>query len=571
MNEPLVRPPKTSRWLAPALLLASAVPVVAGAYRLAMIAHLFPPAPDASRLLSASPTLSIHIVATGIFLIAGAFQLSPQHRERAPRTHRTTGFVTAPAGLIAALSGLWLTATVAPGPYDGTWLHWIRVLVGAVMGLEILIGIAAIGRRSFALHGAWMIRAYALGLGAGTQVLTHSVLLLVGASMTTDRRTVAMGAGWLCNALVAEWVVRRRRQRPALRGPSERRSPIHASFVAGSAVLLASLFASAGQARAEERVSGVDTPRAAPSASAMPSATPEPSSTTVVGSPAPAPTPSPGVPTTVPLAPTPPRKTSETPAPPAHEKDSKDATSLEESPGSGIVGLRVAHVRSDSNSADANATSVTLGGRLEAHNDETDTATYRGRLDFALGGGTAGLDGAFGGALLVGLRLPVSPHHAPFARIGFAGELQANPRFLYSRFDLPLTEIGHQYVDDALLLEAGIRFSPVLTGRFRSNADMRDLSSRLSFGAFATAQLRPLRIDALYTRIAPREGGGRGLDAFQGLGCILPFGDFALCADGQLVRDDGAALAGGSSGVLTSGYIGGLLGVGRVNGSSPRR
>lgn len=158
-----------------------------------------------------------------------------------------------------------------------------------------------------------------------------------------------------------------------------------------------------------------------------------------------------------------------------------------------------------------------------------------------------------------------------FARIGLAGEIQANPRFLYSRFDLPLTEIGHQYVDDALLLEAGLRFSPVLAGRFRSNADMRDPSSSLSFGAFATAQLRPVRIDALYTRILPRDGVGRGLDSFQGLGCILPFGDLALCADGQLVRDDGAPFGGGSAGVLTSGYVGGLLGVGRVNGSSRRR
>lgn len=570
MNEPLVRPAKTSRWLVPALLLASAVPVVAGAYRLAMIVHLFPPSPDASRLSNASPSLALHIVATGIFLVAGAFQLSPQHRERSPRTHRTTGFVTAPAGLLAALSGLWLTATVAPGPYDGPWLNWIRVLVGAAMGLEILVGVAAIGRRSFALHGDWMIRAYALGLGAGTQVITHSALLLVGAAMTTDRRTVAMGAGWLINALVAEWLVRRRRQKLAPRGPCEKRSPAYASFVAGSAVLLASVLAFAGNARAEAPAPGENTPKAVPSASSMPSESPAPSSAaTLVSPPAPTPTtvPTP-TPTTVSSTPTPPRKTSETPTVPANPTD---ATRLKESPGSGIVGLRIAHVRSSSTSADANATSVTLGGRLEAHNDETDSATYRGRLDFALGGGTAGLDGAFGGALLVGLRLPVSPHHAPFARIGFGGEIQANPRFLYSRFDLPLTEIGHQYVNDDLLLEVGIRFSPVLTGRFRSNADVRDLSSSLSFGAFATAQLHPLRFDALYTRIPAREGTGRGLDSFQGLGCILPFGDFAFCADAQLVRDDGAGPAGTSSEVLTSGYVGGLLGVGRVNGSSQRR
>jgi hypothetical protein len=36
-----------------------------------------------------------------------------------------------------------------------------------------LLGIEAILARSFTAHGEWMLRAYALGLGASTQVLTH--------------------------------------------------------------------------------------------------------------------------------------------------------------------------------------------------------------------------------------------------------------------------------------------------------------------------------------------------------------------------------------------------------------
>lgn len=571
MNEPFVRPAPTSRWIVPALLALSAVPVVAGAYRLAMVARLFPPSNDASRLLVASPTLCLHIVSTSLFLIAGAFQLSPRVRERSPAVHRPLGMLTAPSGLFAALSGLWLTATVAPGPYDGAALHWIRVLVGAVMGLEILIGLAALGQRSFALHGAWMLRAYALGLGAGTQVVTHSALSLVGASMTTDRRTAAMAAGWLANALVAEWLVWRRRRRPAQHPTSTERSARQGRLVAGSSVLV-SVLAFAGLARAEERTGGPQAPQEAPPSSPTPAAPAAPD--------APPPAPSQNLPTPIdamePKAPPgPPKSTAPSSKATAEvnrsPKEPSEAERLRESPGSGVVGLRVTYVRSDSTTTDADAASVAFGGRLEAHNRESDTATYRGRLDFALGGGTAGLDGSFGGALLVGLRLPVSPHHSPFARIGLAGEIQASPRFLYSRLDLPLTEIGHQYVNDALLLEVGVRFSPVLAGRFRSNADIHDTSSRLSFGAFATAQLRPLRFDALYTRIASKDDVGRGLDSFQGLGCVLPFGDFALCADGQLVRDDSAAQPGSGAGVLTSGYIGGLLGVGRVNGSSRSR
>jgi len=227
----------------------------------------------------------------------------------------------------------------------------------------------------------------------------------------------------------------------------------------------------------------------------------------------------------------------------------------------------VTYVRADSGATATDAASATFGGRLEAHNEEATAVAYRGRLDFSLGGGSAGVDGAFGGALLVGLRLPITAHHAPFARVGFGGEIQGNQRSFYSRFDLPLTEVGHQYVNGDLLLEAGARFSPVLTGRFRTNTDVRVLSSNLSFGAFAAAQLSVARVDLLYTRIAPRDGVGQGLDSFQGLGCILPLGDLAFCADGQLVRAD---FTGPSASPLTGGYIGGLIGVGRVNGAGPK-
>lgn len=37
----------------------------------------------------------------------------------------------------------------------------------------IILALLAIRRRDFASHGAWMIRGYAIGLGAGTQLLTH--------------------------------------------------------------------------------------------------------------------------------------------------------------------------------------------------------------------------------------------------------------------------------------------------------------------------------------------------------------------------------------------------------------
>jgi len=82
------------------------------------------------------------------------------------------------------------------------------VFFGSVMAASIVAGLTAIRRRDIAAHRAWMIRAYALALGAGTQTLTQGIgEALFG---TTDLSTaVSVGSGWVINAAVAEWVIRR--------------------------------------------------------------------------------------------------------------------------------------------------------------------------------------------------------------------------------------------------------------------------------------------------------------------------------------------------------------------------
>jgi hypothetical protein len=50
-------------------------------------------------------------------------------------------------------------------------------------------------------------------LGAGTQVLTHVPwFLLVDAKPGEIPRGVMMGAGWIINVIVAEWIIRRRQK-----------------------------------------------------------------------------------------------------------------------------------------------------------------------------------------------------------------------------------------------------------------------------------------------------------------------------------------------------------------------
>lgn len=86
----------------------------------------------------------------------------------------------------------------------------MRLVLGSAMLASIGLAVWALLRRDYASHGAWMMRGYAIGLGAGTQVLTFLVWILVGGPDTEFGRVVVMGSGWAINMIVAEWVIRRR-------------------------------------------------------------------------------------------------------------------------------------------------------------------------------------------------------------------------------------------------------------------------------------------------------------------------------------------------------------------------
>jgi predicted membrane protein DUF2306 len=126
---------------------------------------------------------------------------------RHPRWHRRSGRILVVAGLLVAGSGLWMTLFY-PGAPGGDLLWGIRLVVGSAMAASIVAGFTAIRRRDITAHRAWMIRAYALALGAGTQTITQGIgEALVG---TTNLSTaISVGSGWILNAAVAEWIIRR--------------------------------------------------------------------------------------------------------------------------------------------------------------------------------------------------------------------------------------------------------------------------------------------------------------------------------------------------------------------------
>ena len=120
-------------------------------------------------------------------------------------------------GLLAALTGLWMAHFYAWPKGDGQGVYLERLVFGTAMLVSILLGLYAVRRRNFVAHGEWMIRGYAIGLGAGTQVLTHLPwFLLTDEWPGESARAVMMGSAWVINVIVAEWVIRRSRRPQAV-------------------------------------------------------------------------------------------------------------------------------------------------------------------------------------------------------------------------------------------------------------------------------------------------------------------------------------------------------------------
>jgi cytochrome bd-type quinol oxidase subunit 2 len=217
---PRLEPRPRREWpIAAGLLLLALVPSIAGAFRIGEIASGAPETAANARFIQMPLPVLLHIVGALVYAMVGAFQFLPRLRRNRNGWHRFAGrYLLLPAGFIVALTGLWMTAFYDTPAIDDRAVAVSRYLVGGFMLACLVLGIAAIRRHDYPAHGAWMIRAYALALGAGTQVLTSGPPLLLFGEPSELARLLQMDAGWLINLLVAEWVIARRRaasRRPA--------------------------------------------------------------------------------------------------------------------------------------------------------------------------------------------------------------------------------------------------------------------------------------------------------------------------------------------------------------------
>jgi uncharacterized membrane protein YozB (DUF420 family) len=205
-----------SDWKVPALLLVlSLVPTLGGIARFASMSGDAAVTPENARFVAAPVPIIIHVIAATLYSLLGAFQFSKGFRVRWPGFHRRAGRVLAVCGILAGLTGFWMAAFYPiPNALQGPLLRVVRLVVAAAMVASVVIAWSSILRRDVPRHEAFMIRAYALAQGAGTQALVLGPWMLLTGQGTGLPRDLMMTLTWAINIGVAELIIWRRKSHP---------------------------------------------------------------------------------------------------------------------------------------------------------------------------------------------------------------------------------------------------------------------------------------------------------------------------------------------------------------------
>ena len=192
-------------WLACLLLIATIIPIVTAGIRVYQVPTGQMP-DDAVKFAVVPVSMFVHSLGGMLFGLLGPLQFAGVLKRRFGRLHRITGRIFVVSGLMLGLSSLQLLAEF---PDASTWvLISARLAAGLGLSLALIWAIFAIRRGNVEQHRAWMIRAYAIGMGAATiSFIMLPIYLITGKPVEGYAADLLFVASWVINIAIAEWVI----------------------------------------------------------------------------------------------------------------------------------------------------------------------------------------------------------------------------------------------------------------------------------------------------------------------------------------------------------------------------
>lgn len=191
-----------------ALFLAfmTAIPVLNSFVQVFQIPSSTYPA-DSARLSVAPISWFTHVLAGVAFGITGPVQFVRALRNRFGTIHRVSGWIFVLSGATVGLSGLSILTQVTSVRTPVADIA--RGIFGLALLVALALSMAAIRSRDFLRHRAWMIRAYAVGMGLGTVGLVFfPIYIIKGQAPIGLASDIIFVTSWGLNLVLAEIVIR---------------------------------------------------------------------------------------------------------------------------------------------------------------------------------------------------------------------------------------------------------------------------------------------------------------------------------------------------------------------------
>ena len=162
-----------------------------------------------SRHLSGAPVWHfMHVLGGATFGILGPIQFSRALMRKYGLLHRVMGRMFVAAGAMISLSSLGLLWHF-PDTYSVA-VSSGRLLFGIALGVALAIAMQAIRKRDFTRHRNWMIRAYAIGIGAtAVSMVFFPIYAITGEPPMGLASDIVFLGSWTACVAFAEGLVRR--------------------------------------------------------------------------------------------------------------------------------------------------------------------------------------------------------------------------------------------------------------------------------------------------------------------------------------------------------------------------